>query len=361
MKKEMNGAAVSAGIQSFVGNAVGSPVHALSGSGMNTNALRPYIAEDGRPYITINGVAVRANAALLQKDEWKTLDRSVIQIARQRLNGIADLQNRGLVRNLGGLGVMTDEWEDVSDMEAANVDMAGATRGEEDSAVFQTQGVPIPIIHKNFRINIRRLLASRRQGAPIDTTQAETSSRLVRDGLENMLFNGVTLKSDGYNIYGYTTYPNRLRTNIATAWDSATTSILTDVEHMLATMHAAYHFGPFVMYVPTNYYSVLIKDYSSYKNGTFLDRILAYPDIEAVKPADVLTSTEIVMVEMARDVVDLAVGQDITTVEWESQGGMISHYKVMAAMAPRLKKDGNGNTGILHAFEAGASTTTTAA
>jgi len=308
----------------------------------------------------LNINALRTNA-LLQKDDWKMLDGAVVEVARGVMNGIEDLRRLGLTFDVGGLGTTILEYEQMSDMSDANVDMAAVTPGQEDTVAYSTTGVPIPIIHKDYRLNIRRLMAARKNGHPIETHHAETAAMKVTEKLEDILFNGITMKADGYNVYGYTTFPQRLRTNIATPWDSATTSILTDVEHMIATMEAAYHRGPLFLYVPTNYYSILIKDWSTYKEGTFLDRILAYPQIAAVRQSSKLLPAEVVMVEMKRGVVDLVIGQDITNVEWTSRGGLQQHNVIMTAAVPRFKYDDNGNCGILHAFEAATSTTTTAA
>ena len=69
------------------------------------------------------------------------------------------------------------------------------------------------------------------------------------------------------------------------------------------------------------------------------------------------------MVQMTREVVDLAIGSDIQNIEWNAMGGLVAHYKVLGAMAPRLKwqykDDGTQVSGIYHAFETATSTTTT--
>ncbi len=51
-----------------------------------------------------------------------------------------------------------------------------------------------------------------------------------------------------------------------------------------------------------------------------------------------------------RDVVDLSVAAPLTTVQWDEMGGMIQNFKVMAAMAPRIKipRSANANTGLVH-------------
>ena len=297
----------------------------------------------------LNINALRTND-LLRKDEWQALDTAVIEVQRQRLNGIADLQNRGLTRNLGGLGVLIDQYEQMSDMGGADVDMSGEAEGDEDTLAYNLANVPIPIIHKEYRINKRRLEASRKLGQAIDTTQAEVASRKVRDKSEEILFKGASgIVVNGNSLYGYTNHPQRVTGGVTAAWtNESSRDILADVESMLSDADANFFFGPFMLYVPTSYWSVLRSDYKSYSERTFLERLRQYSEIADVKPADVLPADNIVMVQMTRDVVDLAIGQSVTNVEWMSKGNMVSHYKVMAAWAPRIKSDYNGNCGVVH-------------
>jgi len=297
----------------------------------------------------LNVNAMRTND-LLRKDEWTALDTAVIEVQRQRLNGIADLQNRNLTRNLGGLGVLVDQYEQMSDMGDADVDMSGEAEGDEDTIAYTLANVPIPVVHKAYRINKRRLEASRKLGQSIDTTQAEVASRKVRDKSEDILFNGQAgITVNGNTLYGYRTHPNRVTGSVTAAWtDETNRDILADVEAMLSDADAKYFFGPFVLYVPTSYWSVLRSDYKSYSERTYLERLRQYSEISDVKPADVLPADNITMVQMSRDVVDLAIGQGVTNVEWMSKGNMVAHYKVMAAWAPRVKSDYNGNCGIIH-------------
>ena len=297
----------------------------------------------------LNINALRTND-LLRKDEWQALDTAVIEVQRQRLNGIADLQNRGLTRNLGGLGVLIDQYEQMSDMGGADVDMSGEAEGDEDTLAYNLANVPIPIIHKEYRINKRRLEASRKLGQAIDTTQAEVASRKVRDKSEEILFKGASgIVVNGNSLYGYTNHPQRVTGGVTAAWtNESSRDILADVESMLSDADANFFFGPFMLYVPTSYWSVLRSDYKSYSERTFLERLRQYSEIADVKPADMLPADNIVMAQMTRDVVDLAIGQSVTNVEWMSKGNMVSHYKVMAAWAPRIKSDYNNNCGVVH-------------
>src|SRR3990167_8936479 len=144
-------------------------------------------------FLAINGCnaigGLRTND-VLRKEEWQQLDETLVGVARQRLIGINDLVSRGLSRNLGGLGVVPAQYEQLGDMTAASVDFAGVTDAEKDSVSFTLVSVPVPIFHKDFSINVRRLESSRGPnsiGAPIDRTQVETAAQKVVEQMEEVL------------------------------------------------------------------------------------------------------------------------------------------------------------------------------
>lgn len=295
----------------------------------------------------LNINSLRTNR-LLRKDEWVKLDRRIVDIARDRLTGVSDLRSRGLTHTLGGLGTLYSQYEQQSDMSDANVDMAGVTQGEEDDLAFNPVTVPVPIIHKDFSLNIRRLQASRKLGDGLDTMTGEVASRKVSDGIENMLFNGANLTVDGNKIYGYTSHPNRVTGSASGSW-SEIGNIYKDVLEMIKEAHGKHKYGPFVLYVAGAVWPSLLNVYTDGSGQTARERIInSIPELQDIKPADKLKQGNVLLIQMTRDNVDIAVAQDITTVEWNEQGGMVTNFKVMAAMVPRIKADAEGRLGIVH-------------
>lgn len=291
--------------------------------------------------------AIRTNA-LLRRDEWKELDSAIIDVAREGLNGIADLQAGGLVQQLGGLGTLISEYEQLGDMSAANVDMAGETPGDEDTVDFTLVSVPVPIVHKDFRLNIRRLEASRRSGDSLDVTQAQTAARLVRDQLEEILFNGSSVQVGGNAIYGYTTEPDR-NTGTGGNWGTTIADVYTDLNLMVSAAEAAFYNGPYGFYCGRTAFGEARAINTDGTGQSGVARVLDnLPNVQFFKASDRLTVEEGVLVQLTREVVDLAVAQNIVTVEWSEMGGMISRFKVMAAMVPRIKADANGASGVVH-------------
>lgn len=297
--------------------------------------------------------ALRTNSTL-RKDEWKLLDEKVVKISRQRLVGVGDLVSRGLTYNIpNGLGVTVLETEVESDMAAAEMNMTGSARGDNDAVTFDIGYLPLPIVHRGFQISIRKLEASRKLGQPLDVTQAGIAARKVAEKVETVLFQGASTYTFGAGVlYGYVDHPSINTATLGTAWDVSSghpgSDIVGQVREMKQKSVTAKHYGPWILYVPGNYETVMDNDYSiQYPNVTIRDRIKKIEGIEDVKVADYLADDNVLLVELQEDTIRMVIGLQPTTVEWESEGGMVFHFKVMTIMVPQIRADKDGNCGIV--------------
>jgi uncharacterized linocin/CFP29 family protein len=321
----------------------------LLSSGFNVNALRPAIpdaAQLGADGVYYNN-GMRQNATL-RRLEWQMYDTAVIDVARRRLVGVQDLISAGLTYNVpDALGVTQLVWEQIGTMTDADINMSGLSQTANDRQEFNLQTLPLPIIHKDFNINIRQLYSGRRIGTPLDVTQAQLSARIVSEKIETLLFAGSTILGTNNTIYGYLNAPNRVTGNVSQTWTTASgTQIVTDVLAMQQALKNNNMYGPYYMYVPSAVFTALSADFKTYSDRTILERVLAIPGIMGIKESKDLTASQIVMVQMDSDVVDLVDGMQPTTVQWESEGGMVVNFKVMAIMVPRVKSDYVGQSGI---------------
>lgn len=293
---------------------------------------------------------LRTNATL-RKDEWKEMDSAVVDIAKRRMIGVNDLISRNLFYNLGnGLGTTVFEYEDASDMEDAQVSMSGEVQPRKDTIEFDINYLPLPIVHAAFSINIRKLESSRKLGQPIDTMQAEIATRKVSEKIESILFTGAsTYKFGGGTLYGYADFAHRNTGSLGTNWDDSGADPVANVIAMKQASIDDRHYGPWILYVPTNFETSLDEDYNStYPSKTVRERLMAIDGIEEVKVADFLTSDNVLLVEMAPETARMIIGLQPTLVEWESQGGMLHHFMVMAIMVPQLRADQDDRCGIIH-------------
>ena len=319
----------------------GSPGKILAANGWDIRSLRPYI-RDNAP--------LRAND-LLRKDEWKALDDALVEVARRQLGAVEDLVAAGLTRNLGSLGVLLDEYEALSTIDAAEQSMSGVAPGQRDLATFTLNSVPIPVTFRDFQLHLRYLEASRRGGSNIDTTNAELCASKVNEKLEDMLFNGSDVNIGASSVAGYTTATSRITGSTTADWDTATgAQIIGDALAMIADAENENYFGQFMFYASVGAMQNIRNDFKAESDKTILQRLQEIDAFQGIRGTTSLADAEVIAVRLTRDVVDLSVAAPLTTVQWDEMGGMIQNFKVMAAMAPRIKipASANAKTGLVH-------------
>jgi hypothetical protein len=344
----------------------------LLATGGDVNVLRPYIAEDGRSYVTMNTnpggtpkfeAVPTNNAATLRKDEWASFDKVVIKAARQRLRAYADLRAANTYGNFDGMSSMVLEHETMSDPGEAFVDFDGLTEGRRDAPTFELNGLPLPITHSPFWFSSRRLMISRKMGTPLDSVMAEAAGRRVGEQIEKTLIGTIAGKSlsptnvseytAAPKVYGYTNFPYRITKTNMTApttggWTPAV--YVAEILDMIESLNTAGFYGPFMVYHSTDWSKYMDQDYSGAKgDNTLRDRVKRIEQINDVRRLDYFTSTfSTLLVQMTADVARAVSGMEVTTLQWESMGGMRVDFKVMAIQVPQLRADINGNTGIAH-------------
>lgn len=291
-------------------------------------------------------------ADTLRRDEWKAFDTAVTEEGALRLRGIADLINAGLTIPVSNaIGKTIFEYERVNDLEDAIVSMTGVVRSENDRVDFGNAGVPLPIVHKDWNLDIRHLAGSRSRGEPLDTMNARLSARKVAEKVEEMLYVGGKTYG-GLTIYGYTTHPSRNTTAFGAggAWTGAKTGeqILTDVQTMKSIMEGDRMFGPYMIYVGGTAGLHIDNDFKANSDRSTRERLLMIDGISGIRVTDKMPAAAVVMVQMTRDVVTLLNGEPIQTVQWDVNGGFEVAFKVWAIQIPLVRADAAGRSGIVH-------------
>lgn len=341
------------------GQGHGNVAATLIANGFDVGCLRPWLGNDGRSYMTImhNGELVNVpigNAiASLRKDEWIYLDTVILRTAKQRLRAVADLRGAGLTMTIpNAMGKTSIEYQTMGDITPATISMDPVRQSEADRPLFDLKNLPLPIIHKDFHYTARQIAVSRNGGTPLDTTTAELAGRRVAEEAEKLLL-GIsgTYEFGGGTIYGYTNYPSRnthvLTNPTAAGWTPGT--LLAEVLAMKQKSMTDMFYGPWVLYNSPAWDEYLDNDYSDAKgDNTLRERLRLVEGINDIRTLDYLTGYQLILVQLTSDVVREVVGMDITTVQWETHGGMLQHFKVMAMLVPQLRADMSGNCGIVH-------------
>lgn len=346
------------------GAAHGNVAQRLMACNYDPSCLRPYLADDGyTPLITanVNGEMrelVTNAPALLRKDEWILLDTAVIRVAKERLRAFADLRSRGLTYSVpNAMGTPVLQYQAMSDITPATISMDGLRQSEEDRPAFELRNLPLPIIHKDFSFTLREVAPTRQSGqGAIDTTTAELASRRVSEEVEKLLL-GV---SDSYTygggtVYGYTNLPQRITTTVTDPTDGGWTgaTLIDDINAMIQSANDANYYGPWLLYFSRGWNRFFNEDYSTAKgDNTVRQRLQAIEDISLIRTLDYLTGYQVILVQATSDVIRAVLGMDVTTIQWETHGGMRLHFKVMCIQVPQLRYDYNDAAGIVHAVAA---------
>ncbi len=342
----------------FNGQASGDVAARLMECDFNINALRPYFGIDGRSYITANlggenkAVLLQNASATLTKDDWKLLDSAVTSAARPRLRAVSDLRSRNLEFVIpNGMGKTVLETQAMSDISDAAITMDGLEESQGDRPIVDLTNMPLPIIHKDFSYSLRQIQTSRNGQMPLDTTTASLAAQKVAETAEKLLIGSLsTFTFGGGTLYGYTNFPQRTTQTItspaASGWLAQTT--VAEVLAMIQASIQAYHFGPYMLYYGPAWSQFMNNEYKATSEDTLADRLRRIDNLEDVRMLDHLSGYDLVLVQMTPDVIREVVGSEITTVQWETQGGFKVNFKVMAILCPQLRSDINSRTGIVH-------------
>lgn len=295
---------------------------------------------------------LRTNA-LLGNNEWKFFDTEIVAEAAIRLRAVADLLAAGNVRRIpNGLGKTILEYQKVTDLDPAIVSMSGITRAENDRFDWSAAGLPLPITHKDFFIDLRALVASQQSGEPLDATFARLAGRKVAEETERMLFQGGK-QFLGLSLYGYTTHPNRNTMSFGTngSWSATAKTgadILADVNAAISLLEGDRFYGPYVIYVGSAMSNKLGEDFKAASDKNIRTRILDDIRIQDIRVVDQLPANTVIVVQLTPDVVTMVEGEPLQTIQWDVHGGFLVNFKVFQILVPLIRADAAGRSGIVH-------------
>lgn len=297
---------------------------------------------------------LRANATTLFTNDWEELDKAVVKVARAGLVGINDLRSRGLEKPINGLARTTFSWNTLGDWNDAEVGMSPEYQTGNDNLNFVQNWVPLPLIHKDFSIGIRELNESRNNGEAIDTIGAELATQKVVEKAEEILIAGLSsYQFNGRILYGLCDHPNVNVVTLSTYgnWDASGgtgVQVLKCVNAMIQASINDNYLGPWGLYIPQAYASVLNYDFKTYGSVTIGEMLRKIEGIEFVKVNPKLAANTVLLVPLSLTQVRIIVGLDVTNFPWEETPFRLRH-KVAAIFVPWVQADQSGKTGLVKA------------
>lgn len=354
-------------------------VAALLAQSPDIGLLRPYIGPGNRSYCAVTrpvfntqtkktemkrvgvpvaqlmgeGVPVMNAVATLRRDDWLLIDQTTRESAKPRLRLVGDLRGSGLVLNIpNGMSKSMLESYTMGDITPATMSMDGNRRSESDRPTFDFYNLPLPIIHKDIDFPARQVLISRNGGSPLDTTSIRLAVRRVAEEAEKLALGIASSFSwGGATIYGITNHPARNTQVLTNPTAGGFTGAIHNAEilSMMQKSRDDNMNGPWMLYYSPAWGQYLDADYSATKGeNTLRMRVLQNDGIMDMRQLDYLTGYQVLLVQWDQDTIREVVGQDITTVQWESNGGFMLHFKVLCIMVPQIRSDPNGQSGIVH-------------
>ena len=349
------------------GQAHGDMASMLLQHGLQPGVLRPYMEDDGVSYMTVNQggqdrVVVANAAATLRKQEWEHIDREVLAIAKPRLKLVNWMRSKNMVYNLpNALGNPVFQSETRTDISPARISMDALAAGDNDRVEYNMVNLPIPVISKEFEFNARQIAASRNgpagtgSASPLDTTTLEAAAVQVVEMAERFVAGTYGSYSfGGGTAYGMINSPQRVTMTFRDPAGGGWTPemLFDDVAAMVAALVNLNHYGPYKLWHGTGLTATMMKRFNAYDGTPLGTKLAELPNISGVEQADYIPGKRLVLCEESKGTARLVFGMDVSTLQWQSKGGLLSSYIVMAIMVPQIRADAIGNTGIVDAVAA---------
>jgi len=275
----------------------------------------------------------RAQAPLVE-EEWKQLDEAVVRAVQPVLVGRRVLP----VKALAGIGVMTVTWDELTEMGAALISMYGETPAE-DQVLYTRKSLIVPILHKDFRISMRDLEASRRFGTTLDAANAESAALIVAQKEDRLILNGEITGEPMLGIQGLTTATGRQTQASGGAW-ATSPNALNDIRAAAKKLLDKYY--------PPSY--DLILQPSAFMDAHTLIANTGISQLEKIKEliggqvyvssqlkASGGTTNSAILMKSGAENADLCVAQDLKTFYMQALD-LSHHFKVYEAVVPRIKR-----------------------
>lgn len=292
---------------------------------------------------------IRANSQL-RKDEWKSLDERLVEVAQRELVIVNDLRAAGLTIN-EDLGTLLHEFEKTDEFGDPDINMNAETAGDEDGTAFSLHGVPLPIVSKQFSLKRRRLLASRTRGQDLSTANQAKAARSVMEGFDSLVFDGWGGQFDGASVPGLLNHPDR-NTLGGANWSSSPSveDIRGDVLGAVEAIENDNYAGDLRAYFGRSAYQTMrATDTGTDNERSVLERLTdEFGDTIDMNMAPTMPEWEAIFFRPVEDVIELAIAADIQNVEWDDGAGMKTHMKVMGSITPVIRSDESGQMGVAH-------------
>jgi uncharacterized linocin/CFP29 family protein len=278
---------------------------------------------------------VGMDTAQLTDEEVRYIDARVVDTVRPLLVG----RRLFPVFTLPHAGFITVRGYKRTDMSQARISLYGQGKNK-DRSIKTPFDITVPVIHKEFTINWRDLEASRANGLPLDTQDAENAARQCAEEEDKLLLSGEYTGWRALGVEGLATATGRNTKASAGAWPA---NSLTDLSAAIGELEADGHMGPYaailrsswaaklralVTNTATKWIDVIQGDNPLFKAGIYVSDNL-YSSAGA--------TTVTLVVEPSQENFEVVIGKDLSTFMKQDED-MNLQCKEFEVVAPRIKR-----------------------
>jgi uncharacterized linocin/CFP29 family protein len=267
----------------------------------------------------------------LTDEEVRYIDARVVETVRPMLIG----RRLFPVFRLPHAGFLKVRGYRESDMSEATISLHGQTKAK-DRVELAPFDITVPVIHKEFTLYWRDVIASRNGGLPIETRTAENAARQCAEEEDKLLLTGEYVGWRALGVEGLATATNR-NTTAGGAWPA---NAIANLSAAIAELESDGHQGPYALIART---AQLRKLWQLISNTAEF----YYPKIAQMCRAGIYASdnlftsaaatTSALVVEPSQENFEVVVGQDLAI--WAKQDeDMNLQGKVFEVLAPRIKR-----------------------
>jgi uncharacterized linocin/CFP29 family protein len=274
---------------------------------------------------------VGMDTAQLTDEELRYIDARVVdavkpQLVARRLFPVFRLPHAGFTSVRG---------YKQTDLKQARLSMYGQGKSK-DRISLTAFDVNVPVLHSEFKLYWRDLIASRNGGLPLETRTVESAARQVAEEEDKLLLTGEMTGWKALGIEGLATATGR-NTTAGGDWSA---NALTYVSNAIAELETDGHQGPYALITRTAWLGELRTLISS--TSTFLLEKVAELCKAGVYASDSLyesdgTTHNALVVEPGQQNFELVVGQDLSTF-LQQDDEMNLDGKVYEVVAPRINR-----------------------
>jgi uncharacterized linocin/CFP29 family protein len=226
-------------------------------------------------------------------------------------------------------------WKE-TDMGQASIDMHGITQ-VKDRIQLEGFDVKVPVIHKEFLLYWRDVIASRYGGLPIETRSVESAGIQCAEEEDKCMLSGEFTGFRALGIEGLMTATGRNTKASAGAWPA---NAITDVGATIGELEADKHYGPYALVLRSSWLAKLRALISN--TGIFyLEKVAELVKAGIFVSDQLYTSggltTGALVVEPGQQNFEMVLGQDLTTFMQQDED-MNINGKVYEVVVPRVNR-----------------------